>query len=315
MGRFKELLKASMKSKDTEEWLDVHFTRPIGLVFALLWKRLGVHPNAVTILSIFLGIGAAYCFYFVDVWHNVCGVLLLMFANFCDSTDGQLARLTGKHTFIGRMLDGFASGLWFVGIYVALALRMQHQLMPGTTVPWGAGIWTLALVAGVLCHTTQSSLGDYYRQIHLYFLKGEGGSELGHSRQQYLIYKHLDKGDWLKRLFYLNYTSYCRSQERRTPAFQKFFQRFKSHPDNTVRQQFLEGSRPLMPYTNILTFNTRAICLYVTCLLNCPWLYFIFEITVLQLIYIYMHQRHEKLCREMISLLSKTATTQQTNQS
>ena len=86
------------------------------------------------------------------------------------------ARLTGKHTFIGRMLDGFASGLWFVGIYVALALRMQHQLMPGTTVPWGAGIWTLALVAGVLCHTTQSSLGDYYRQIHLYFLKGEAVS-------------------------------------------------------------------------------------------------------------------------------------------
>lgn len=124
----------------------------------------------------------------------------------------------------------------------------------------------------------------------------------------------MDKGDWLKRLFYLNYTSYCRSQERRTPAFQKFFQRFKSHPDNTVRQQFLEGSRPLMPYTNILTFNTRAICLYVTCLLNCPWLYFIFEITVLQLIYIYMHQRHEKLCTEMISLLSKSAITQQTNQ-
>ena len=76
MGRFKELLKASMKSKDTEEWLDVHFTRPIGLVFALLWKRLGVHPNAVTILSIFLGIGAAYCFYFVDVWHNVCLFLI-----------------------------------------------------------------------------------------------------------------------------------------------------------------------------------------------------------------------------------------------
>ena len=35
--RFKDLLEASMKSKDTEEWLDVHFTRPIGLFFALIW--------------------------------------------------------------------------------------------------------------------------------------------------------------------------------------------------------------------------------------------------------------------------------------
>ena len=34
---FKELLKASYKSEDTEEWLDVHFTRPIGLAFALMW--------------------------------------------------------------------------------------------------------------------------------------------------------------------------------------------------------------------------------------------------------------------------------------
>ena len=57
------MLHASFKSKDTEEWLDVHFTRPIGLLFALMWKRLGVHPNAITILSIFLGVGAAFMFY------------------------------------------------------------------------------------------------------------------------------------------------------------------------------------------------------------------------------------------------------------
>ena len=87
MARFKELLKASFKSEDTEEWLDVYFTRPIGLVFALFWNKLGVHPNAITILSIFLGIGAGVMFYHTDLWHNIAGVILLMFANCCDSTD------------------------------------------------------------------------------------------------------------------------------------------------------------------------------------------------------------------------------------
>ena len=38
MSTFKEMLQASFKSNDTEEWLDVHFTRPIGLVY-LLSKR------------------------------------------------------------------------------------------------------------------------------------------------------------------------------------------------------------------------------------------------------------------------------------
>ena len=55
---FSELLQASFKSNDTEEWLDVHFTRPIGLVFALLWNSMNIHPNVITILSIFLGIGS-----------------------------------------------------------------------------------------------------------------------------------------------------------------------------------------------------------------------------------------------------------------
>ncbi len=105
MGNFNEMLKASFKSQDTEEWLDVHFTRPIGLVFALMWKKLGVHPNVITVISIFLGLGAGWMFYYTDTPHNLMGVILLMFANFCDSTDGQLARLTGQKTLGGRVLD------------------------------------------------------------------------------------------------------------------------------------------------------------------------------------------------------------------
>ena len=67
----------------------------------------------------------------------------------------------------------------------------------------------------------------------------------------------------------------------------------------TLRDEFRAGSLPLMPYTNILTFNTRAICLYITCLLNCPWVYFIFEIVVLNILYIYMHKTHETLCKRL----------------
>ena len=116
-----------MKSEDTEEWLDVYFTRPIGLAFALLWNKFNIHPNVITILSIFLGIGAGWMFHYTDVWSNVCGMFLLMFANFCDSTDGQMARLTGKKTLIGRMLDGFSGDLWFVSIYVAFVVRLWNQ--------------------------------------------------------------------------------------------------------------------------------------------------------------------------------------------
>jgi hypothetical protein len=299
MASFKELLKLSFKSEDTEEWLDVHFTRPIGLVFALLWNKLDIHPNVITIISIFLGVGAGWMFHYTDLLHNIYGVLLLMFANFCDSTDGQMARITGKKTLIGRMLDGFSGDLWFTAIYVGIVVRLWNQFIPGTDIQWGIWGFVLCAVAGFGLHAKQSSLADYYRQIHLFFLLGKDGSELDNYKQQRATYEALPKSDVLSRVFYYNYANYCKSQEKRTPQFQKFFAGWKLKPQEEIRERLLAGSRPLMKYTNLLTFNSRAITIYVTCLLDCPWVYPLVEITIFQAMYVYMHRTHEKLCASL----------------
>lgn len=310
-NEFQTLLKASFKSNDTEEWLDVHFTRPIGLLFALLWNRLGVHPNAITILSIFLGVAAGCMFYFSDLQSNLIGVGLLMLANFCDSTDGQMARLTGKHTDIGRMLDGLSSDLWFSAIYIAIAFRLAPENIPFTHVKWSLWAWIPVFWAGLYGHARQGALADYYRQIHLYFLKGSEGSELTNSRQQWKIFDETPRKNWFKRLFYFNYARYCQSQERRTPHFQRLFdayQRDYQSPEQLPvawRQQFLDGSRPLMKYTNLLTFNARAITLYISCLVNKPWIYLILEITVFQYMAYHMHKRHRQLCNRLLPTLNQ----------
>ncbi|KXA36897.1 CDP-alcohol phosphatidyltransferase family protein [Prevotella corporis] len=305
--KIKELLAASLKSKDTEEWLDVHFTRPIGLAFALLWHKLGVAPNYITVLSMFLGVAAGVMFYFTDFLHNLFGVMLLMLANFCDSTDGQLARLTNQKSMIGRCLDGFAGDVWFFAIYLAIVLRIWNQNMLGTSEPWGFYGLALAAIAGIVSHMQQSSLSDYYRQIHLYFLKGDEGSELDTYEAQRAELEKLKgkEGVFWDRAFHSNYQNYCKSQEKRTPEFQKLrktietnFRTVEKMPKEW-KEEFLKGSRPLMPMTNFLTFNSRAIFIYITCLLNIPWVYFLLEITLYNIIYIYMHKRHEELCEKI----------------
>ena len=305
--KIKELLAASLKSKDTEEWLDVHFTRPIGLAFALLWHKLGVAPNYITVLSMFLGVAAGVMFYFTDFLHNLFGVILLMLANFCDSTDGQLARLTNQKSMIGRCLDGFAGDVWFFAIYLAIVLRIWNQNMPGTSEPWGFYGLALAAIAGIVSHMQQSSLSDYYRQIHLYFLKGDEGSELDTYEAQHAELEKLKgkEGVFWDRAFHSNYQNYCKSQEKRTPEFQKLrktietnFRTVEKMPEEW-KEDFLKGSRPLMPMTNFLTFNSRAIFIYITCLLNIPWAYFLLEITLYNIIYICMHKRHEELCKKI----------------
>ena len=287
MSTFKELLQASFKSNDTEEWLDVHFTRPIGLVFALFWNKLGVHPNAITILSIFLGAAAGCMFYYTDLPHNILGVALLMLANFCDSTDGQMARLTGKKTLVGRVLDGASGDVWFLFIYFALAFRMMGQYIPGTHLHWGIWIWAMA-----------------------FFLKGKEGSELDNYAQQRAVYESTPKNKLFARMFYRTYANYCKSQEQRTPKFQQFFKKWKQaqgtidpQKRDALKTEFLNGSRPLMPMTNALTFNVRAITLYICCLINMPWIYLLVEIIPLNMLYIHMHKRHETLCGRLTEKL------------
>ncbi len=299
---YAQLLKASFKSGETEEWLDIYFTRPIGLALALVCGRLGITPNAITLAGIAIGALAGWMFHYSDLYHNGCGVVLLMLANFCDSADGQLARLTNQKTLLGRMLDGFASDVWFFSIYVALVFRLWHEPMPLFGVAWQGWGFVLCAVAGFLCHATQCALADYYRNIHLWFLKGDSGSELDSYSKEQQIYDSLVPEGWsFARLYHYFYKGYCKKQERLTPRFQAFFQRYRAAEDvpPAVSRQFLDGSRPLMPLTNILTHNTRAFALFVAALVNIPWLYPLFEIVVLQPLYYYMRWKHEHMCETL----------------
>ena len=109
----KSSYRDSLKSMDTEETFDLIFYRPIGYAWACLAKKVGVTPNAITIASIFIGIAAGVMFYFNNLWLNIVGMLLLMWANSFDSADGQLARMTKQYSRLGRILDGVSGDLWF----------------------------------------------------------------------------------------------------------------------------------------------------------------------------------------------------------
>ncbi|MBQ8009318.1 MAG: CDP-alcohol phosphatidyltransferase family protein [Bacteroidaceae bacterium] len=290
----------SLKSADTEEWIDLVFYRPIGFRWALLFQKLGVTPNAVTIASIFLGVAAGVMFYFQSLSLNIIGMLLLVWANSYDSADGQLARLTGQKSDLGRILDGVSGDCWFVAIYVAICLRLMPE--------WSWTIFLVAFWAGYF-HSKQAAMADYYRNIHLFFLKGRQGSELDNSRQQREIYERLSwKDDFIKKLFQFFYMNYTAGQERFTPCFQRFFTALKEkYADGVapveVRNLFRQKSLPLMKYTNILSFNTRVIVLFVSLFVNMPWIYFVFELTVLNVLLIYMVWAHEKMSREMMDIL------------
>ncbi len=291
----------TLKSMDTEEHIDLAFYRPIGYMWACLAKKLGVKPNAITIASIFLGVGAGVMFYFPDIWLNVIGMLLLVWANSFDSADGQLARMTKQYSRIGRILDGLSGDLWFASIYVAICLRENVTSEFFSAHHWV--IWVMAVVTG-LCHAKQAASADYYRQFHLYFLKGEDGSELESATELKKKLAGLSwSRDFWKKLTLTFYTNYTVSQESMTPWMQRLRAELRRrYPSGKIPQQFRDDFRmkslPLMKYTNILSFNWRTIALFTALFLQMPWLYFAFELTVLNLLLIYMCVRHEHICQK-----------------
>ncbi|MDE6860316.1 MAG: CDP-alcohol phosphatidyltransferase family protein [Duncaniella sp.] len=305
---WKEEYRRSLKSMDTEEHIDLAFYRPIGFMWAKLAQRLGVSPNAITIASIFLGIAAGVMFYYPALWINIIGMLLLIWANSFDSADGQLARMTKQYSRIGRILDGLSGDIWFATIYIAICLRENTFCPFFAEHPWI--IWVTAIVTGI-CHAKQAAMADYYRQFHLYFLKGEDGSELDSAEE---LKRNLDesgytwKNSFWKRLTMRTYLNYTLQQEATTPAMQQLRRELHSRfPDGRIplsfRQAFRRESLPLMKYTNILSFNWRTIWLFVSLFIGQPWLYFIFELTLFNILAIYMIVRHESICRRFTNEL------------
>lgn len=292
--------KDTLKSMDTEETIDLCFYRPIGYMWAVLCAKAGIKPNAITIASIFIGIAAGVLFYFDELWINVVGMLLLVWANSFDSADGQLARMTGQYSRLGRILDGLSGDFWFVAIYFAICFRVNATSEFFGDYPWL--IWVIAIAAGA-CHAKQAAAADYYRQFHLYFLKGKEGSELDSVEQIDKAYAEMKwKGNFWKKTVTFFYRNYTANQEVLTPNMQKLRRELKKRfgeeeIPQSFRDAFRAGSKPLMKYTNWLSFNLRCIALFCALFARMPWLYFAFELIVLNAMLVYMMWQHEKMCR------------------
>ena len=291
----------TLKSNDTEEKIDIYFYRPIGYQIALFCAKLNITPNTVTIISIFFGVAAGILFYFPDLGLNVTGMALLVFANSLDSADGQLARITNNKSRLGRILDGFAGDFWFASIHIALCLRLQEA-------GWPAWIWVFGIAAGV-SHVFQSAMADYYRNVHLYFIKGVAGSELDNSADLQAEQDREAQGMSLfMRVVANGYINYTRLQERCSPKLQQFLGLLKKkYPQGLpqdLKAEFRAQNKPLMKLTNIVQFNTRVIFLFVWLFIDQTWIYFLFDMVVLNSILIYMCRRQEKISAFFYNRLS-----------
>ncbi|MDR2684755.1 MAG: CDP-alcohol phosphatidyltransferase family protein [Prevotellaceae bacterium] len=222
---------------------------------------------------------------------------MLVFANILDCVDGQLARLTGIKSVVGRILDGIAGDFWFIAIYIAIALRLEHHISP----VWA---WTLASVAGA-SNLAQANITDYYKTLHLYFISLKKGTEFDTVERVKAKYAQMPRG--INKVLYWLYIYYTILQSKTTPQLQKLLLHLiekygEDFPEN-VRLRLREKNLKIMPIINCTTFNGRSIVLFLSLLISPFWnsallIYLFYEIIFLNFCLILAKIIHENICKK-----------------
>lgn len=143
----------AFRALEIEELADVYFFRPLGFIAARLAASLRMTPTQMTILSAVVGVagGLLLC----NQRFALLGFALLIVYSIFDSADGQLARLTGQVTELGRVLDGVGGYITHAAIYVGIVAGLVQRSETRGTLVWAA----LAAIANV----AQAQMYEFHR--------------------------------------------------------------------------------------------------------------------------------------------------------
>jgi 1L-myo-inositol 1-phosphate cytidylyltransferase / CDP-L-myo-inositol myo-inositolphosphotransferase len=125
-------LLRSLKT-DFEGTVDTYVNRPLSRQFSRLFLRSGVSPNAITIISMSIGLLAAGMIAQGTYVSGVLGALLFQLSAVVDCSDGEVARITFTESRFGAMLDLIGDNLTHLAIFAGVAWSVYLQ---GPVLAW-----------------------------------------------------------------------------------------------------------------------------------------------------------------------------------
>ncbi len=263
------------RNTEIEEATNLYFIHPISGWLVPIFARAGIHPNTVSIAGAAAGILAAVAYYF----HAAGGMMfvglgLMILWHILDGADGQLARLTGKVTPSGFVIDGICDYATFGALYISIAL----QLMPDS----GAGAWLLVGLAAA-SHAVQSAAFERQRASYIYWT-----SKVPAMTPEQLA-AHDAKAEAPGSSTLRGFVSYY-------DAIQRPFLPIPLEAERRLREEARAGRaaevaalyraiyRPAVLMWSLLSANNRTIVIFITFLVGLPQGYPWFELFALNII-------------------------------
>jgi phosphatidylglycerophosphate synthase len=141
--------------KDSEGFMSRHFERRISLAVTRKLVNTRITPNAMTLISVGIGLAGSVFFAFPHRAYQVLGAVLFWLHSVLDGCDGELARLKFAESRWGGLLDFWGDNVVHSVVFVAIALGVYGG-RPGSApfVPATLAVSGTLLSAGLVYWTT-----------------------------------------------------------------------------------------------------------------------------------------------------------------
>lgn len=175
---------STKRPSEVQDWLNEYIYHPLARRLAEALVPTGITPNMVSICGLMLIIGATLAYVGLPYPVSVAvGLFLHLSWHVVDGADGHLARITGKSSPIGELVDGMCDYIGHIFLYIVLCIVYQPRD--------GSIIWVLAVLAGI-SHAIQTNHAESQKRTYLWWgyglswLKQESVDSTPHGEQHWL---------------------------------------------------------------------------------------------------------------------------------
>ncbi len=284
-------MKRPMRPRELQDPLNYYLYHPLAWQFARLLAPTPVTPNMVSVLGagFVVAAGLVYTNFTGPVMAAV-GMALHMTWHVVDGADGDLARLTGRSSPIGEMVDGLCDYLSHIAVYLMLAA----MLAAGTGLFSGWLAWVLVVGAGI-SHALQANHVEVQRRQYQWWVYGTPWLRNSHAKEG-----SATSQSWAGKLV----SSYIAVASGMTPEALRIDAAVdQAQGDKTRLAAIADAVRaeapPLLLLCKVLGPNPRAIVLGLSMIAGSPVWYMLYQSVVLNLLLVHSVRAHNAAARRI----------------
>jgi len=294
------------RPRELQDRLNYHLYHPLAWRLARILAHTPLTPNMVSVFGGLLVVAAGVVYFNMDstggTWAlgwpmgAMLGMALHMSWHVVDGADGDLARITGRTSPIGEMVDGICDYASHIVLYVLLAFVLTRQIGSGQ-----AWAWTLAAGAS---HIVQSNHVEVQRRFYQYWTyavpwlnnaKDNNAGLFGEKSLFARLFEPIARG-------YLFLAAGMTPHARQIDEAVRQALAADDKPRlAAIRAEVAREQKPLLDFLKLLGPNPRAIVLGLGMIAGSPVYYFFYQVVVLNLLLLISVQLHNRAAKRTAS--------------